>query len=204
MLSDGSVTRWIHQAKVGDEVAAQRLWERYYCRLIRLALKKLRGSRRRAADEEDVVLSAFDSFCRGARQGRFPHLCDRNNLWPLLVIITARKAFDLRQHENRQKRGGGKVGGESALAGPPAQSLSAAGFEQVVGKSPTPEFAAQVAEEGQRLLEELGNDALRSVAIWKMEGYTNAEIADLLGCVEGTVERKLRMIRSLWAQENAR
>src|SRR5262249_36398416 len=63
---------------------------------------------RRAADEEDVALSALASFCRGAEQGRFPRLEDRDDLWALLVVIAARKAVDLRQREGRQKRGGGR------------------------------------------------------------------------------------------------
>jgi DNA-directed RNA polymerase specialized sigma24 family protein len=154
------------------------------------------------ADEEDVALSAFDSFCRGARQGHFPQLRDRNNLWPLLVVITARKAIDLVQQEGRLKRGGGAVRGESALQTPDDSSREA-GLDQVIGREPTPEFAAQVAEECQRLLTKLGDPELRSVALWKMEGHTNAEIAAKLGCVEGTVERKLRVIRTLWEKESA-
>jgi DNA-directed RNA polymerase specialized sigma24 family protein len=47
----------------------------------------------------------------------------------------------------------------------------------------------------------LKNEELRSVAVWKMEGYTNAEIAAKLGCVEGSVERKLRVIRTLWSRK---
>jgi DNA-directed RNA polymerase specialized sigma24 family protein len=38
------------------------------------------------------------------------------------------------------------------------------------------------------------------VAVWKMEGYSNAEIAAKLPCVERTVERKLKLIRSLWQE----
>jgi DNA-directed RNA polymerase specialized sigma24 family protein len=41
---------------------------------------------------------------------------------------------------------------------------------------------------------------LRSVAQWKMEGYTNDEIADRLGCAIRSVERKLVAIRSIWNQ----
>jgi DNA-directed RNA polymerase specialized sigma24 family protein len=201
MSSKRSVTRWIHQLKAGDEGAAQNLWERYHCRLLKLALKKLRSVPRRAADEDDVVVSAFASFCRAARQGRFAQLRDRDNLWPLLVVITARKAADLQQHERREKRGGGKVRGESALAGPPSDALDQPGFEQIVGHEPTPAFAVQVAEECRRRLAELGDDVLRSVALWKMEGYSSAEIAGKLGCVVGTVERKLRVIRNIWGKE---
>jgi DNA-directed RNA polymerase specialized sigma24 family protein len=200
MSSAGSITHWVSQLKTGDAVAAQQLWQRYFERLVRLSLKKLQGVPRRAADEEDVALSAFDSFCRGAEHGRFPQLSDRDDLWQLLVVITARKAIDLVQHERRLKRGGGAVQGESALLGKDSAETEA-GIDQVVGSEPTPEFAAQVAEECQRLLDRLGDPQLRLLALRKMEGYSNDEIAAELGCGLRTVERKLRLIRSLWAPE---
>src|SRR5262249_14212614 len=115
MKDSGSVNAWIGALKAGDSKPAQQLWERYFQRLVGLARTKLVNMPRRVADEEDVALSAFDSFCRGAEQGRFPQLRDRNNLWPLLVVITKRKAADLVQHHYCQKQGGGKVRGESAL-----------------------------------------------------------------------------------------
>jgi len=198
MSSAGSVTHWIRQFQAGDPAAAQPLWERYFRQMVQLARQKLHGLPRRAADEEDVALSAFDSFCQGVEQGKFPQLCDRDNLWPLLVVITARKACDLIATERRQKRGGGKVQGESAWLDV-ANAEEQRGIEQVLGPEPTPEFAAQVAEECQQLLDKLDDAELRSVALWKMEGYRNDEIAAKLGCVERTVERKLRLIRKLWS-----
>jgi hypothetical protein len=66
MSSEGSVTQWLGQLQAGDPAAVQPLWERYFQRLVGLARLKLRGAPRRAADEEDVALSAFDSFCRNA------------------------------------------------------------------------------------------------------------------------------------------
>ena len=60
---------------------------------------------------------------------------------------------------------------------------------------------AELADECQRLLDSLGSAELAQVALWKMEGYANEEIAAKLGCVPRTVERKLRLIRSLWADE---
>jgi len=200
-LSEGSVSRWLQQLQAGDQVAAQELWNRYFQRLVGLARSKLRGAPRRAADEEDVALSAFDSFCRGAEKGRFPKLDDRDNLWRLLVVITERKACDLVQHERRQKRGGGEVRGESGFEDALDFPEGEAGLEQLASHEPTPEMAAQVAEECRRLLQLLGDATLRSVAVWKMEGYTNAEIAVKLGCVPVTVERKLQLIRGLWAEE---
>src|SRR5205085_5062686 len=95
MSGDETVTYWLGQFQAGDRAAAQRLWERYFRRLVGLARKRLEGAPRQAADEEDVALSAFDSFCRGAERGRFPRLEDRNDLWRVLVTLTVRKAHHL-------------------------------------------------------------------------------------------------------------
>ena len=188
-----SVTHWIRALKQGDESAAQGLWEAYFRRLVGLAHARLRDASRRVADEEDVALSAFHSFCQGARAGRFPRLDDRNDLWQILVLITVRKAIDLRNYAGRASRGAGRVHGLSEL---PPQGLEAIG-----GDEPTPALAAQLAEEYQRLMNQLGDSTLQSVATWKLEGYTDAEIAARLGCVTRTVERKLARIRGKWARE---
>jgi DNA-directed RNA polymerase specialized sigma24 family protein len=203
MSSTQSVTRWLNRAKEGDPVAAQELWKRYFGRLVGLARAKLRGARRRVADEEDVALSALNSFFGGAAAGRFPDLNDRNGLWPLLVAITVRKAIKLKQHENRKKRGGGKVRGESALAGPKKGSDAPAGWEQILDRQPSPAVALEISEQCRCLLEQLEDDVLRQVAGWKMEGHSNAEIATKLGCIERTVERKLGRIRRIWGKVGA-
>ena len=68
----------------------------------------------------------------------------------------------------------------------------------MLGQEPTPEFAAQVAEEFERLLDRLGDADLRTIAVWKMEGYTTEEIAAKLRRAPRTVERKLDLIRRRW------
>jgi RNA polymerase sigma factor (sigma-70 family) len=192
MLSPShSITRCIDMLKNGDRAGAEELWDSYIHRLVALARKRLGGMPRRAADEEDVALSAFDSFCRRAERGRFARLSDRDDLWQILVLITERKAIDLMRREGRRARGEGKV---AALSDVEKQQPG-----DVVDPGPTPEFAAQVADEFRELLERLGDDSLRSVALAKMEGYTNKQIADRLGCIEQTVERKLRSIRRIWS-----
>jgi DNA-directed RNA polymerase specialized sigma24 family protein len=198
---DGSVTRWLGGLTGGDEAdaAAQALWQRYFDQLARLARARLGAAPRGPADEEDVALSAFDSFCRGAVQGRFPRLGDRGDLWRLLVTITARKAADQRAREGRQRRGGGRVVGEAALDA--ADPEAGRWMEQVVGREPTPTFAAQVADECRRLLESLGDEGLRTVALLRMEGYSNDQIAERLGCGLRSVERKLERIRTRWLAE---
>jgi DNA-directed RNA polymerase specialized sigma24 family protein len=200
MPSGLSVTEWLGRLKAGDREAAQHLWEHYFTRLVRLARQRLPAGRRRASDEEDIALSALDSFFRGIGRGRFPALNDRRGLWPLLVTITARKAAKQARRESRRKRGGGLVRGESALI-PAGDPGGGAAWDEILAREPTPAFACQVADECRQLLARLSDPSLREVAQWKMEGYSNAEIANMLGCVETTVERKLRLIRSVWSEE---
>jgi DNA-directed RNA polymerase specialized sigma24 family protein len=199
MPDHGSISLWIPLLKEGDEAAVREIWQAYFARLVVLARAKLRGVQRRVADEEDAALCAFDSFCRGAEQGRFPQLNNRDDLWRLLVVITARKAADLVQNQARLKRGGGQVRGDSALAASPSSEVG--GWAEIAGNEPTPEFAAQTAEEYCRLLGLLGDAELRSIAVLKMEGYSNAEIASRVGCAVPTIERRLRLIRKTWAAE---
>src|SRR4029077_13772043 len=106
MSAPGSVTVWLRRLKTAEGEAVQKLWEGYFRRLVGLAHKKLHGRDRAAEGAEDVALSAFDSFCRGAEQGRFPCLSDRHDLWQILILITSRKAADLVKRESAQKRGG--------------------------------------------------------------------------------------------------
>jgi DNA-directed RNA polymerase specialized sigma24 family protein len=191
--SEGSITRCIDRVKQGDRDAARALWDRYIHRLVALARARLRGTSRRAADEEDIALSAFDSFFRRAERGQFARLEDRDDLWKLLVVLTVRKSANLAKRQTRMKHGGGAVLALSELEGLSEDGLPAT--------EPTPELAAQVGEECQRLRDRLGDDTLRRVAQRKLEGFSNAEIAAELNCVESTVERKLQRIRALWAAE---
>jgi RNA polymerase sigma factor (sigma-70 family) len=204
MVPEGSITRCLGELKEGDPSAARKLWECYYQRTVGLARQRLRGVPRRAADEEDVALSAFDSVFRGIERGRFPQLQDRDDLWQVLAVVTARKAINLVNHERRHKRGGGGVSGESRLLGPEASDVEGRGLDQVISPGPTPEQAAQMAEECQRLLDLLDDDMLRTLAIRKLEGCTNDEIAAQFRCDRRTVERKLRRIRAEWQEDPGR
>jgi DNA-directed RNA polymerase specialized sigma24 family protein len=200
MSSPKSVSRWLQQLNAGDRRAVERLWERYYPRLVELARRRLQGLPALRNDAEDVALSAFASFCRGAEGGRFPRLLDRDDLWHLLVVLTARKAANLVRHALQARRDVNRVQG---LPAPADSGPDAAGpaFAELIADEPDPQFAAEAAEEYRRLLAALGSPVLRSVAVWKMEGHTNEEVAAKLGRSLPTVERKLRLIRKLWKGE---
>jgi RNA polymerase sigma factor (sigma-70 family) len=200
LATTGSVSRFIAGLKDGEHEAAAALWERYFGRLVRLARRQLGDVPRRVADEEDVALSVMDSLCEGARRGRFKRLSDREDLWKLLVVITKQKTVDLVRHNTRRKRGEGQVRGESAFL-QAGEDGEPAGLDQFVGDEPTPEFLAALGEQHRRLLDDLPDETLRRVALWKMESYTNEEIAEKLGVALATVERKVKRIREKWLRE---
>jgi DNA-directed RNA polymerase specialized sigma24 family protein len=195
---NGSVSRWLGGLRAGGDESAQRIWERYFKRLVVVARDCLGRSPRAAENEEDVALSAFDSFCAAAARGRLPRLDDRGDLWRVLVTITARKSADQAKRQRRLKRGGGRVVTETDL-----YKGDDGGLDFLAGAEPTPEFAAMVAEEYRRRLQVLPGEAYRRVAGMRMEGYTNEEIAEQLGIGLRSVVRKLEIIRRAWLEEDA-
>lgn len=200
MTTDTAITCWIEPLKEGDELAAQRIWDQYFEKLVRLARKHLQGLPRRAADEEDVALSAFNSFCNAAAKGRFPRLSERESLWRILITLTVRKAQHLRRDQTRQKRNANRLIDESPFELPDGNELLSP-LDRHADPGPSPELVAEMAEQTQRLLNGLNDPQLRQIAVWKMEGYTNEEIASGLNCALSTVERRLRLIRDLWSRE---
>jgi DNA-directed RNA polymerase specialized sigma24 family protein len=178
MSSGGKVTHWFDDARRGNSTAINALWKHFYAELLRFARSQLRDSPCGAADEEDVVLSAMDSFFHAAQQGRFPDVADRYDLWRLLLKMTARKVIDLRRRERCQRRGGGWVKQEPVCAtGDSADEWP--GLEEIISNHPTPEFVA------------------------KLEGYTNKELSSRFDCSVRTIERQLQLIRAKWREDQA-
>lgn len=196
-MVDDEVTAWLFQLAGGDPQAAERIWQRYFDQLVQYARRRLEGLPCRAADEEDVALSAMHSFCRAVATHRYPELEDRHGVWKVLVTITGHKAIAQIRRQRAQMRGGGHVRGESAFdqREDPEESP---GIDAVLGCEPTPELAVLMAETCEGLLERLADPLLREIALRKLEGCTNAEIARTLGVTERSIERKLNRIRKLW------
>jgi RNA polymerase sigma factor (sigma-70 family) len=195
----GSVTGMLLGLRSDDPVvrdaAARQIWDRYFRDLLALARNNLDKRIRLRTDEEDVAQSMFKSFCLRQQRGEFD-LAGRDELWKLLVTITLRKARNAANAQRREKR---DVGRERTLsAGDDADSPLWA-LEQMETAGPSPAEAVVLNEALERRLQSLADPELREIALWRLEGYTNAEIAARLDCTERSVERRLARIRTLWA-----
>jgi RNA polymerase sigma factor (sigma-70 family) len=199
MGAQGSVTRLIIELRSDEpavrEVAARLLWGRYFKQLLILARNHLAARIRCREDEEDVVQSMYKSFCARQKRGDFD-LSNRDELWKLLVQITTRKAKnavnrhrqgkrDVRREDNEPATGSGDDSAEAIL-------------DQIDSDGPTPAEAALLNEALERRFQMLQDPVLRQIALWKLEGYTNPEIAEQLACTLRNVERKLQRIRAYW------
>jgi RNA polymerase sigma factor (sigma-70 family) len=205
-----SITGWIEALKAGHPHAADVLWQQYFQRVYQLARRRLGAAPHQAVeDAEDAAASVFYTLYNGVSRGRFNQLNDRVDLWRLLTAITMKKVLSQKQHYTRQKRGGGlpnPVDATAGASGPDAivsdgdAARPPNAVAEALSKEPTPEYTALIEEEYKNLLAALGDQTLEQIAIWRMEGLSNEEIAAELKCAVRTVERKLERIRALWTE----
>lgn len=201
MSNGASVSQWLDELKGDDPSAAEKLWVRYVEKVARLARRHFVGRRGRVANEDDVVAEVFTDFLHGVRDGRFPRLSNRNDLWQLLVLLTERKAVDQLRRHSASKRGGGLVAGESAFEKTARVGSVVQGIGQVVGGEPSPEFAVELADLFAHLLQALGDETLRTIARDTIAGHSQEEIAHAVGLSVPSIQRKLRIIRQCWEKE---
>lgn len=192
-----NITHWISRAQNADSQAVEVIWDTYFEKLVSYARKQMAAMPRRATDEEDVALSAMNSFFDGVRHNRFlPR--DRDELWKLLATITVRKAtVELRKH-HAQKRGGGAVRGESVFIDG-ANESSNWGINEVMDAGNLPAMSMQLTATCSDMLAQLADDSLRSIARMRLEGYSNEEIGNHLSISSATVKRRLSIIRENWS-----
>ena len=184
------MTRLIADLKEGDESAAELVWSRFFQRLTGIARRKLGTVPRRVQDEEDLALSAMHALCLGAREGRFRKLQNRDDLWQILIMLTARKASNVRRKQAIRQESG-----ESVL-----QSRDSEDFVNVaefVEGPPTEAMLDSVGIHCEELLSLL-DEKLRHVAMLKLSGHTNEEISQIRGRSVKSIERYLQMIRRTW------
>jgi DNA-directed RNA polymerase specialized sigma24 family protein len=176
---------------IRDEAAA-RIWSRYAGQLLELARNRLSTRIKPREDEEDVLQRMYHSFCRRMAKDELTWLENRDDLLKLLIIMTKKKVLRVANHHTRERR---DVGRERAReAGRDGTSSWPTLEEEVPTADAAPEDAKHLEKMLTDLLLELP-EVLRRIALWKVERWTNKEIATKLGVVERTVERRVDLIR---------
>ena len=188
----------IQGLREGQPEAAERLWKAFSPKLEDYAKRKFGGLPRRAYDEEDVALSAMMDFTEGIRNHRFPDLSSEESLARILFVIADRKVLKRIRHQTASKRGGGDVRGESVFF---TIDGDGGGMGRVASAANEANGGEALGQECLELLDRLGDDELRTIAILRLQGYTTGEIAEDLEVSTRTVDRRLDDIRKIWSSE---
>lgn len=177
-----------------DEEATELLWNAYYQRITKAARGYIGAMPKRVADEEDVALSALNSFFKAAENGRLEKMQDRDDLWRLLLTFTARKANRHKERAMAKKRGGGLAQGESGFVH--AKEAEPHQLSEI----PDQAFVGDLVAECNELISTLPDETLKTIATMRLKAYKVEEIADELGVVGSTIKRKLKRIREIWSE----
>ncbi|MFK8112462.1 MAG: ECF-type sigma factor, partial [Rubripirellula sp.] len=193
--SPESITVWFEQLREGDPNAAEKLWSRFFDRLVGVAREQLATANRRMADEEDIAIGVMAALCQCADRGKLPSIENRNDLWRLLVKWTQHDVIDHVRNSKRAKRGSNAVWGDSIFA----EADREGGFDVFADLVATPSVLLEMDEQFRLLLDRLPDAKLKQLALRKMEGFTNEELAEQAGVSPRTIERKLKLIRDFWS-----
>jgi len=198
----GSISRQLQQLKAGDRDAIRTLWERCYTDVVRAARRKLGNAPRRVSDEDDVASTAFQNFFAAVEEGRFTRLDSRDDLWQVLLMLVSRSVSRQKKQATRAKRGAGKVRGESAFLKTDNRDSTERGLDMLAAR-PTVAIFSAMTYSCEGLLEKLPSDELRVIAVMRLEGHTDSEIAASLNCSRSTIQRRLSRIQDVWREDFA-
>ena len=191
----GSITKLIASFGEMEEEAAQTIWDRFFERLCNYANQKIFKKHQRFFDGEDIAGSAMFALLDGLKHDKFEVIENRDQLWQLLTTIAARKAINRGRHHDRQKRGGGKIRGESVFNA----GTSDANLANYIVCFDDPAHFVEFEMTCQELLSSLPDDQYRQITLLRMAGHTNREIASEFNCSTRTIDRKLETIRLVWS-----
>jgi DNA-directed RNA polymerase specialized sigma24 family protein len=197
MNSAGSLTLCVQRLHSSDgrerDEAAKIIWDRFSARLQTLVRRHLDNRIRLREDEQDVLQSMYASFCAGQLQGKRPP-ASREELWKLLVRITMCKVVNTahrhlagRRDVRRERKDPRDHDRDDSLF--PRWML-----DHVDRAQPSHEEQVIVLDELHRVLQGLP-DELRQIVLWKLDGFTNSEIATMIGRTVRCVELKMQLIR---------
>jgi RNA polymerase sigma factor (sigma-70 family) len=173
--------------KAGEGDGARAVFERFTRRLIGLARGQLDERLHHKIDPEDVVQSAYKSFFLRYGDGALAAE-GWEGLWGLLTTITLRKCADRVRYHRAERRDMAREVTAPRGAEEPEPWLDA------VGREPTPEQAAVLAETVERLLRGL-DEIERPIVELSLQGYSTQEISERLGRAERSVRRLRERVR---------
>ncbi|MEM7476852.1 MAG: sigma-70 family RNA polymerase sigma factor [Planctomycetota bacterium] len=172
---------WLDELAEGKESAVLEFWSRYGESLQRVAERQIASWLRRRVDPEDVVQSACRTFFRRASAGDF-EFESKDDVWKLLLTITLNKVRMQARFHSRNRR---SVSKEQAM--PEEANLQPAEWDHAIEQ-------VELKDMLQVAFSDKDDERKHVLEMW-LEGRTQNEIAEEIGCSERTVRRIQDRIR---------
>lgn len=172
MTNDATDHDLLAALQSGDDAAAERIFCRYYERLIGLVSQNYSNRVARTESDSDVVQSVFRSFFRRGAAQEF-RIADDGSLWPILVTIALNKIRNRAKFWSRKKRDIRRTAGIEELSG-------------ILSREPSPEEAAVLQEVITDLLGRF-SERRRRILELLLEGCSLTEVMETLGTTRFTV-----------------
>lgn len=192
-MNEDELHNLLAHIRAGDEQYEERVFDGFVDRLIQLARSRLSPSLARRVDPEDVVQSAFRTFFRNARAGRY-ELRQSRDLWRLLAAVTINKVRRHVEHHTAQCR---TVAAEKSWGGGDDSGPSG---PQALARDPSPEQAAALADEVAQMMNGL-TPVYRKILQLRLQGQSAEETAREAKCAERTVHRAMEIARRRLQQQ---
>jgi RNA polymerase sigma-70 factor (ECF subfamily) len=173
--------------KAGSESAAQRLFDRYCERLMRLARRRIGQRMTSRVDPEDVLQSAFRTFFTRVRADEFS-FHGEDDLFKLLVRLTVHKTLRQIAFHRAGKRNPEM---EAAQSSDPQTFL-----QQISDEEPSPEMEVALVDEFEKFVGQL-QPFDREVLALKVQGFSTVEIAEKLGSYDRKIRRILERVQDM-------
>ena len=180
-----AISRWVSQARHGNEVAFSRLFDFYFSRLRTYISPRLTSRDRHEGYEEDMAVDCMQRLWEDLTEGRFEAIVHREDLWNAMMCIAQSKTIDRRRFHRSKKR--------------LCVILNQMEFVSECSSSHKfPPSELEFVEEWRLFEASLPDDQYREIVRFKMEGMDVADIQNLLEMLPRRLQRKLVMIEELW------
>jgi RNA polymerase sigma-70 factor (ECF subfamily) len=188
MSSGDTFPKLLARVRDGDDEAAAVIFRRFVDQLAAKAHRHLTPAVRRRVDADDVVQSVYSTFLRRMRQGEF-QLDHWGSLWGLLARITVRKCA------RAGGRGMNRPGEVSITSGSDSNGGESGLEWAVLAREPSADEVAALHDTLEVLLKPL-RESHREIVELTLQGHTQGEIGNQLGCSERTVRRVLAQVQA--------
>lgn len=189
-----------HSSLASKEIMAKQTEDEFFetClpKLLEIIKYQLRGINPGHFDEQDIAQTVMRTLLRMIREGSNNVPEEGKEMLRFLTGIARHKLSDRqRKHFSKKNNEGKLIQGSALASGAEARTI---GLDEIgITDISQSETARQIVDDLEELLTKLDRNDLKLLVQWALEGLTQKEMAERLGCALRTIEKKWQLIKTI-------